>query len=72
LQSLPFDLRRLAGALKQLDVEPAEIKKRGVEIDPAQLRRKLKRDGGEPGVVLITPVGGRTVAIVARRLVPPR
>ncbi|HUE70033.1 MAG TPA: hypothetical protein VMP01_04020 [Pirellulaceae bacterium] len=71
LESLPFDLRRLASALNRLDIEPVEIKKRGVEIDPGELRRKLNRHRGQQGVVLIAPVAGRTMAIVAKRFVWP-
>ena len=71
LEALPFDLRRLAAALRSHDVAPSEIKKRGVEIDPAELRRKLKDCGTRPGVVLIGPFRGQTMAIIARRLASP-
>ena len=68
LEALPLDLRRLATALRRHDIEPAEIKKRGVEIDPDALRRKLVCGHGQRGVVLIAAFGGRTMAIVAKRL----
>lgn len=71
LDSLPFDLRRLKDALRQLGIGPVEVKKRGVAVDPDRLRRQMGRSEGEPGVVLIAPVGVRTMAIVARRLVRP-
>ena len=40
-----------------------------IEADP-ELRRKLKDSGTQPGVVLIGPFSERTMAIIARRLVP--
>ena len=71
LEALPFDVRRLSSALKALDVAALEIKKRSTEVEPAELRRKLKETGNQPGVVLIGPLADRTMAIIARRLVPP-
>jgi THUMP domain-containing protein len=71
LASLPFDLRRLKEAVRQLGLGPLEVKKRGVNVDPDQVRRQLMEKEGAAGVVLIAKVGVKTTAIVARRIAPP-
>ncbi len=43
----------------------------GTDVDPDYVRRQLTRDDGQPGVVLITPVEGKAMAIVARRTESP-
>jgi hypothetical protein len=72
VQSLPFDRRRLKEALRTAGVGPLEVKKRGVDIQPDRWQRELTREEGEPGVVLVTPIGTKTTAIVARRMITPR
>ena len=72
LESLPFDLRRLKEVLRHAGIGPLEVKKRGADVDPDRVRRQLTRADGEPGVVLIAPIGAKTTAIVARRLEGPR
>lgn len=71
LEALPFDLRRLKDALRRHGIGLLEVKKRGVDVDPDNVRRQLTCDDGEPGVVLITPVEGKAMAIVARRTESP-
>jgi hypothetical protein len=65
---IPFDKRRLIQHLHQLGVGTLEIKKRGVDIKPESLRRQLKLRGDNAATLLITPIAGRTTAILARRL----
>lgn len=72
LQHLPFDLRRLKEALRAAGIGPLEVKKRGIDINPDKLQRQLTRAEGEPGVVLVTLIGAKTIAIVARRMIAPR
>jgi THUMP domain-containing protein len=71
LGSLPFDLRRLKEAVRQLGLGPVEVKKRGVDIDPDHIRRQLTQEQGDAGVVLIAKVGIKAMAIIARRTAPP-
>ena len=70
LSSLPFDLRRLKEVVRQLGIGTVEVKKRGVDVDPEDVRRRLMQAEGMPGVVLIARIGLKTTAIVARRLPP--
>jgi hypothetical protein len=45
-----------------------EVKKRGVEADPAKLVRQLRTPGDEAGVLMLAPGKSGTLAILARRL----
>ena len=67
---LPADTKKLARALKERDIGILEIKKRGVDVDPAALRQSLKLKGEESATLIMTRVGGSRVAILADR-VPP-
>ena len=67
LETMPLDRRKLAQALAERRIGRVEVKKRAVDVDPARLARELSRPEGEPGVVLIAPLGGQTKAIIARR-----
>lgn len=58
--------RTLTGYLNARDLRVVEVKKRGVEIDPAQFRKQLKRNTGQDDVVLVVfPRGlSQRVAVV--------
>lgn len=56
LESLPFDRKKLKAYLKSLDVGPLEIKKRGADITPEQLRRELNLKGSKPATIIVTRV----------------
>jgi hypothetical protein len=64
---LPFEARRLAAYLRERGIGTLEIKKRGVEVDPAQLRRQLKLQGDGSATLILTPHNGKQIAIFARR-----
>lgn len=67
---LPADTKKLARALKERGVGILEIKKRGVDVDPAALRQSLKLKGEESATLIMTRIAGSRVAILADR-VPP-
>jgi hypothetical protein len=64
---MPFDIKKLAGALRARGVGMLEIKKRGVDVTPEQLRKQLKLHGSESATVILTRVAGRRSAIIAQR-----
>lgn len=64
---LSLDLKRLRRLLAARGVGRLEIKKRGVSLDPVQLRRRLQLRGDRSAVLLIAPIDGRVTAILARR-----
>jgi THUMP domain-containing protein len=65
---LPFRLKTLKTYLRQRGIGQVEIKKRGVEQDPAELRRQLDLAGPASATLLLARIDKRVIAIVARRL----
>jgi hypothetical protein len=68
LESLPFSEKRLASALAARRVGTAEIKKRGLDVDPSILRRKLKLKGDASATVILTRIGDARIAFIAQRI----
>lgn len=65
LSSREKDLRR---ALAARDIGALEIKKRGADVDPAALRRRLKLRGSRSATLFLTrDAQGRHVALLAER-----
>lgn len=65
---LPADVKKLARALRERDIGTLEIKKRGVDVDPAVLRTRLRLAGPESATLLLTRVGATRLAILADRV----
>lgn len=65
---LPLDQRTIAARLKELGIGTLEIKKRGVDIDPAQFRTKLKLSGSASATLILTRGPSGRVAILADRV----
>ncbi len=68
LEVLPFDERRLRGWLREHRVGAVEIKVRGLDVDPAVLRRRLKPAGPGAVTLVLSPTVDGARALVARRL----
>jgi hypothetical protein len=68
LQELPFDERVLRRWVHEHGVGTLEIKVRGIDLDPAVLRRRLKPAGGGSATLLLTPTTAGARALVARRV----
>jgi len=66
-ETLPLDERRIAQRLRELGIGELEIKKRGADVDPAALRKRLKLKGDGRATLIATRVGGRHRAILADR-----
>lgn len=67
-ETLPFDVKALSKALRERDIGRLEIKKRGVDVDPAALRTKLKLRGDAEATLLLTRIGDRRLAVLADRV----
>ncbi|MEO7287788.1 MAG: SAM-dependent methyltransferase [Jatrophihabitantaceae bacterium] len=65
LEVLPYSVKRLRAELGRRQVGIVEIKKRGVDVDPAALRRQLKPTGPNSLTVLLARVGDRRLAVLA-------
>lgn len=71
LEVLPYSEKRLASALTSRRIGRLEIKKRGMDIDPAALRPRLKLKGDASATVILTRVGDERLAIIAERVDGP-
>lgn len=67
-EQLPNDVKALARALRERSIGTLEIKKRGVDVDPAVLRTKLKLRGPEAATLILTRVGDRRLTLLADRV----
>ncbi|MFT0846527.1 SAM-dependent methyltransferase [Actinomycetaceae bacterium L2_0104] len=70
LEVLPLEVKAIRKALSRKGISRLEIKKRGTDVDPEQLRRKLglrKAAEGGDAVLILTPLMGRHRAVVAER-----
>lgn len=65
---LPADVKALARALREREIGRLEIKKRGVDADPAALRTRLKLRGPGSATLILTRLGTRRIAILADRV----
>lgn len=61
---LPLDEKQIRSYCKSNSIGVLEIKKRGVDITPEQLRPKLKLKGTGTATLVLTKVGGARQAIV--------
>jgi len=66
---LNLDVRRVKRLLRERKVGSLEIKVRGAEIDPAELRKKLHPKGSESATLLIFRSGEDVKVAVAQRVV---
>ena len=54
--SLPFSLKALAATLRDLDVGPVDLRRRGLAGDVEDIRRRLRTSGSRRAVVMLTRV----------------
>jgi hypothetical protein len=68
VEAMPFSTKHLARWLRDHGHDRVTIKKRGVTVDPDQLRRQLKMTGrgkgGSEATLVLTRAGGTQVALV--------
>jgi hypothetical protein len=67
-ETFAFDLRTLKKQLAARNIGVLEIKKRGVDVDPAALRTRLALKGEESATLIVTRIGERRVALLADRV----
>lgn len=63
-----LDIKTLSAALREREIGTLEIKKRGVDVDPAEFRKKLKLAGSQSATLFLTRVGSERKAFLAHRL----
>ncbi|MGW7685444.1 class I SAM-dependent methyltransferase [Kribbella sp. NPDC054772] len=68
LEELPYKEKALRSWVRSQGIGTLEIKKRGVDVDPAQLRKKLAPKGSASATLIITRIGRDAVAYSCRRI----
>lgn len=66
LEHLPYREKQLRAALRERNVGRLTIKKRGVDIVPEQLRKRLALSGDEEATIILTRVDGKGTALLVR------
>jgi hypothetical protein len=66
-EQIPFDIKKLKAYFRERSIGRLEIKKRGVDIQPEQLRKSLALSGDESATLIVTRLGKKVVAFVADR-----
>lgn len=67
LEELPVRQRDLKRELASRDIGSLEIKKRGADVDPAALRRRLRLRGSASATLFLTRADGKHIALLAER-----
>jgi SAM-dependent methyltransferase len=68
LERWPLDEKRIKRELKERGVGTVEIKKRGVDVDPAAFRKRLAPKGRGSATLILTRVAGRHTALLVERV----
>ncbi|WP_345186833.1 class I SAM-dependent methyltransferase [Microbacterium panaciterrae] len=65
---LPMNPKVIGSALKKAGIGRLEIKKRGVDVDPAAFRKKLALRGSAEATLILVRIGDKRHAILADRV----
>ncbi len=66
LEELPYREKQLRAALRARGVGKLTIKKRGVDVVPEELRKRLALNGEADATIVLTRVDGRGTALLVR------
>lgn len=64
----PYSSKNVRELVRDANLRTLEIKKRGVDVDPAKLRTTLPLNGEGHGTLVLTRINGDKVAILAHRI----
>jgi hypothetical protein len=67
-QRLPFHLKALRSWVRQAQIGVLEIKKRGIDTDPAELRRRLRLAGPNSATIMLSRTPSGAIAAVVQRV----
>jgi hypothetical protein len=68
VERFAIDVKTLKRELAARDIGVLEVKKRGVDIDPAAFRQKLALRGSQSATLVLTRVAGERVALLCERV----
>lgn len=66
-ESMPWKEKTVRSWVRERGVGSLEIKKRGIDVDPAQLRRRLRPSGDAAATLVLTPTVDGSRALVVER-----
>lgn len=66
LETLPYREKALRAALRERNIGPITIKKRGVSVVPDELRKRLALTGDETATLVLTRAAGKGTALLVR------
>ena len=66
LEELPYKEKALKAALRERGIGRLTIKKRGVDVVPEELRKRLALSGDQEATVVMTRVAGKGTALLVR------
>ena len=66
LEELPYKEKALRAALRERNVGRLTIKKRGVDVVPEELRKRLALTGDAEATLVMTRVAGKGTALLVR------
>ncbi|MGN7948482.1 THUMP-like domain-containing protein [Microbacterium sp. 22215] len=67
-ETMPANPKAISAVLKAHSIGTLEIKKRGMDIDPAAFRKKLTLKGDQTATLILTRIGDQRRAILADRV----
>jgi THUMP domain-like/Methyltransferase domain len=67
-EQLPFHLKALRHWIRGAQIGILEIKKRGIDVDPAELRRRLRLGGANSATMVISPTPSGVIAAIVERV----
>jgi len=68
VERFPLDVKTLKKELAARGIGTLEIKKRGVDVDPAAFRARLSLKGEASATLVLTRIGGARVALLTERV----
>ncbi|OAN27634.1 SAM-dependent methyltransferase [Plantibacter sp. H53] len=70
LERLPMDEKVLKRTMRDRGIGVLEIKKRGVDVDPAAFRKRLALKGDGSATIILTRIAGKHSALLVERVTP--
>lgn len=70
LERLPMDEKVLRRTMRDRGIGVLEIKKRGVDVDPAAFRKRMALKGDGSATIILTRIAGKHSALLVERVTP--
>jgi hypothetical protein len=68
IEHAPYNPKNVNALIAGAKLARIEIKKRGIDVDPSQLRKTLPLTGSGSATLILTRVKGQKTALLAKRL----